>query len=121
MSPILNEAANLMLGDAQVSAVYLGESKVWGRNIEEQQGPQITNSLPVSFTVSTIADINIFGTGFVDGSVIEVDGVARPTIFVRETQVYTAGYMPPDAPGTVIITVRNPDTSESNDWPRPVV
>jgi hypothetical protein len=29
MSPTLNEAANLMLGDQQVSAVYVGESKIW--------------------------------------------------------------------------------------------
>jgi IPT/TIG domain len=79
-------------------------------------GPRITSSSPESFVIGTVNNIEVMGSGFVDGSEIELDGSAQSTTFVDSNHLSAVGYTAPATPGTVTITVRNPDDSESNDW-----
>ena len=81
-----------------------------------ESGPRITSSSPASLVPATVNDIEVMGSGFVDGSEIEIDGQVQSTTFVDDTHLSAVGYTAPDVVGTVIITVRNPDTEESNDF-----
>ena len=81
-----------------------------------ESGPRITSSSPASLVPATVNDIEVMGSGFVDGSEIEIDGQIQSTTFVDDTHLSAVGYTAPDIPGTVTITVRNPDTEESNDF-----
>jgi hypothetical protein len=51
----------------------------------------------------------VYGTGFVPGSTVSVDGVGASTGYVSSTQL--AAYAPTHAAGTANLTVTNPDTS----------
>ena len=82
---------------------------------KREGGPSITSSSPASFVIGTVNNIEVMGSGFVDGSEVELDGSAQSTTFVDETHLSAVGYTAPATPGTVTITVRNPDDSESND------
>ena len=79
-------------------------------------GPRITSSLPASLVTETVSNLVVIGGGFVDGSEIEIDGQAQSTIFVDSNRLSAVGYTVPDIVGTVTITVRNPDSEESNDF-----
>ena len=81
-----------------------------------ESGPRITSSSPASLVPATVNDIEVMGSGFVDGSEIEIDGQIQSTTFVDDTHLSAVGYTAPDISGTVTITVRNPDTEESNDF-----
>jgi len=82
---------------------------LWGGGAD----PAITTLVPS--TVSAAAGpttIQVNGTNFVSGSVVEVNQVAQPTTFVSATRL-TISYDPSTA-GTVQFTVRNPNEEESN-------
>ncbi|MGH9560670.1 MAG: IPT/TIG domain-containing protein, partial [Terracidiphilus sp.] len=73
------------------------------------QTPIITSISPSTVTVGGAGfTLTVNGTGFVNGSLVEVNGVARGTTFVSTTQL-TAGILAVDiaAPGTDQITVFN--------------
>jgi hypothetical protein len=76
-------------------------------------GPSITTLSPNTGAIDALVTVYVDGTGFVNGSVVEVNGIALTTVFVSATQI-TADYTPTTA-GTKQFTVRNPDDSESND------
>jgi len=67
--------------------------------------------------------LTVTGTGFVDGSVVQWDGVALPTIFVSNSQLTAT--VPPEKIATAqtpLVTVVNPGTSvTSNSVPFAVV
>ena|SRR6478735_283836 len=75
--------------------------------------PSITALLPT--TVSAAAGpttVQVNGTNFEAGSVIEIDQVAVPTTFVSATRLTTS--YDPSVAGTVAFTVRNVNDEESN-------
>jgi len=75
--------------------------------------PSISALLPT--TVSAAAGpttVQVNGTNFEAGSVIEIDQVAVPTTFVSATRLTTS--YDPTVAGTVVFTVRNPNDEESN-------
>jgi hypothetical protein len=78
--------------------------------------PGISGLTPSTVAVGAGATtITVHGNDFVAGSVIEVGAVVHTTTFVSSTELTTS--YTPTVPGTVNVTVRNPDTSESNDFP----
>lgn len=81
-------------------------------------GPQITGTIPTELLSGEgYGAFQVNGSGFIDGSSIELDGTGITTAFDSAEMVFIPDYVAPDAPGTITVTVRNPDSSESNDWP----
>ena len=77
-------------------------------------GPHINSLTPSTMSAAGGAKtITVAGTGFVTGCHVEIDGLQQTTTFVSATSV-TISYAPVGAQ-MVVFTVRNPDTSESND------
>jgi hypothetical protein len=75
--------------------------------------PSITTLVPNTVASSAAATlINVNGSNFVAGSVIEINGTPVATTYVSATKLTTS--YDPSAAGTVQFTVRNPNDEESN-------
>ena len=74
--------------------------------------PVLSQVLPDSGKEAENHAINVFGSNFIDGAEILVDGVAVPTRFHSSTVL--SGTIPPSRPGPLSITVRNPGADASN-------
>jgi IPT/TIG domain len=78
--------------------------------------PTITSLVPATGSAAAgPLTVQVNGTLFEAGSVVEVDQVAVTTVFVSATEL-TATFDPSVA-GTVAFTVRNPNNEESNSAP----
>jgi hypothetical protein len=71
--------------------------------------PTVTSVSPTTLTASTATTITVTGTGFYSGTVVRVNGTAKPTTVVSSTQL-TAALTAADvgASGTLAVTVFNP-------------
>jgi hypothetical protein len=73
--------------------------------------PSVTGLSTQTRTASTSPfALGVSGTGFVNGSVVEMNGHALPTTFVNGGSL-TATFPTDSVPGSVFITVLNPDTT----------
>lgn len=81
----------------------------------EEPGPHIDSLEPM--TVGVLAGptvIQVLGTGFAEGAMIEVDQAEEPTTFVSDTELSMT--FTPTAEGTLFVTVRLGE-DESNSMP----
>ncbi len=74
--------------------------------------PVLSQVLPDSGKESENHAIDVFGSNFIEGAEILVDGVAVPTRFHSSTVL--SGTIPPSRPGPLSITVRNPGADASS-------
>jgi hypothetical protein len=75
--------------------------------------PTITSLVPSTVSAAAAATtIQVNGTNFEDGSVVEVNQVAQATTFVSATRLTIS--FDPTVAGSVNFTVRNPNEEESN-------
>jgi hypothetical protein len=78
--------------------------------------PNITTLVPATGVAAALATVQVNGSNFEAGSVVEVDQApATSTTYVSATRL-TATFTPAAA-GTVQITVRNVNDEESNSAP----
>jgi len=78
--------------------------------------PHIASLTPSSGSAAGGAiPVQVDGTDFDAGAVVEIDQVAMPTTFVSSTRLTTS--FDPAVAGTVVFTVRNANDEESNSVP----
>jgi len=89
---------------------------VWGGGSGGPADPSITSLVPNTGSAAAgPISVQVNGTRFEAGSVVEVAQAPVTTVYVSATQL-TATFDPPAA-GTVQFTVRNPNEEESNSVP----
>lgn len=89
---------------------------LWGGGGTGPNDPHIDLLAPATGSAAAGAiAITVTGSKFDAGATVEVNNVAVPTTYVSATSLTTS--YDPAAAGTVMFTVRNPNSEESNSVP----
>jgi hypothetical protein len=101
--------ANLLATTGQHAIVVVNPGPAGSNGVIFTVNPSITGLSTYSRTAGAPAfPLGITGTGFVSGSVVQVNGTQLPTTFVNSTNLTTT-FPSISAPTTVLINVLNPD------------
>jgi hypothetical protein len=109
------EGQSVTTGDGQK---WYWDGTAWQNGVAPAPGapdPHIDSIAPNTGQVDVEVTIQITGSNFESGSVVEINGAAVPTTFVSATQLTVT--VTPRVAGSPPVSVRNPSDMESNDVP----